>query len=64
MFFNWIPMLVPISHNIKFGMVEALKDHKSPTILKAPKGVVQTYKTAGFIVNVALMDGESQHLRV
>ena len=56
MFMNWIPMLITISRNLKFRTIEALKDRKSPAFIGAIKNVLQMYKSAGFLVQTALMD--------
>ena len=59
---NRIPVLIPISRNLKFGAMEALKNRKSPAFIGAIKNVLQIYKSAGFLVSTALMDGEFQHI--
>ena len=58
MYVNKVPLLVTLSRNIKFGMIEAIVDRKEATLLKCIKGVVSLYWKAGFKVTIALMDGE------
>ena len=58
MYVNKVPLLVTLSHNIKFGMMEVVADWKEVTLLKCIKGVVTLYRKAGFRVTIALMDGE------
>ena len=58
MYVNKVPLLVTLSRNIKFGMMEAVADRKEATVLKCIKGVVTLYQKAGFRVTIALMDGE------
>ena len=63
MYVNKVPLLVTLSRNIKFGMIEAIVDRKEATLLKCIKGVVSLYWKAGFKVTIALMDGEFVPLR-
>ena len=58
MYVNKVPLLVTLSRNIKFGMMEAVADQKEATLLKCIKGVITLYRKAGFRVTIALMDGE------
>ena len=58
MYVNKVPLLVTLSRNIKFGMMEAVADQKEATLLKCIKGVVSLYWKAGFKVTITLMDGE------
>ena len=58
MYVNKVPLLVTLSCNIKFGMMEAVADRKETTLLKCIKEVISLYQKAGFKVTVALMDGE------
>ena len=58
MYVNKVPLLVTLSQNIKFGMVEAVADWKEATLLKCIGVVVTFYRKAGFKVTTALMDGE------
>ena len=58
MYMNKVPLLVTLSRNIKFGMMEAVADRKEATVLKCIKGVISLYRKAGFKVTIALMDGE------
>ena len=61
-YMNWNPMLMSISHNVKFGTVEAIQKSKSATLVKFIKSIIQLYKISGFQVTTALMDGEFGHL--
>ena len=58
MYVNKVPLLVTLSWNIKFGMMEAVADQKEATLLKCIKGAVSLYRKDGFKVTIALMDGE------
>ena len=58
MYVNKVPLLVTLSQNIKFGMMEVIADQKEATLLKCIKGVVSLYWKARFKVTTALMDGE------
>ena len=58
MYVNEVPLLVALSHNIKFGTMEAVADQKEVTLLGCIKGVLSLYRKARFKVTVALMDGE------
>ena len=58
MYVNKVPLLVTLSHNIKFGTMEAVADWKEATLLKCIKGVITSYQKAGFRVTIALIDGE------
>ena len=59
---NQQPMLVSISHNFKFGTVEAIQNKKSDTIIHLIKSILQVYKRSGFVMTTALMDGRFGHL--
>ena len=63
MYVNKVPLLVTLSHNIKFGTMEAVADRKEAMLLKCIKGVISLYRKARFKVTVALMDGEFVSLR-
>ena len=63
MYVNKVPLLVTLSRNVKFGMVEAVKDRKETTLMKSIATVVTLYWKAGFTVTTALMDGEFVPLR-
>ena len=63
MYVNRVPLLVTLSRNIKFGMVEAVKDRKEATLLKGIANVTSLYRKAGSKVTTALMDGEFVPLR-
>jgi hypothetical protein len=63
MHINGIPMLVTISRNIRFVMVEALPNRNIPTLVKGIKSVATVYKRAGFHITTALMDGEFEAMR-
>ena len=56
-------MLVSISRNIKFTTIEAIPNSKSSVILKSMEVILQIYRRNGFVIEVALMDGEFVHLR-
>ena len=58
MYVNKVPLLVPLSRNIKFGMVKAVADQKEATLLRCIVAVVTLYQKAGFITTTVLMDGE------
>ena len=60
---NRVGMLVSILRNIKFATIEAIPNNKSSTILKSMQAILQIYWRNGFVVEVALMDGEFAHLR-
>ena len=62
MYVNRVAMLVPISRNIKFATIEAIPNSKSSVILKSMQVILQIYWRNGFLVAVALMDGEFVHL--
>ena len=47
MYVNKVPLLVTLSRNIKFGMMEAVADQKETTLLKCIKGVISLYRKAG-----------------
>ena len=49
--------------HVKFGTVEAIQNHKSATLVKSIKSLVQAYKTSGFQAMPALMDGKFRHLQ-
>ena len=40
MYVNKVPLLVTLSHNIKFGTMEVVADHKEAMLIKCIKGVV------------------------
>ena len=61
MYVNRVPLLVALSQNIKFGMVEAVKDRKEATLLKGTATVTTLYRKARFKVMTALMDAELVH---
>ena len=63
MYVNRVAMLVSISRNIKFGTIEAIPNNKSGVILKSIQSIIQIYWRNGFVIEVALMDGEFVHLR-
>ena len=63
MFVNGLPFLVTISCNIHFGMVEARKDTKGPTLVKGIKYVCDIYKQGSFKVDLILMDGQFEPLQ-
>ena len=63
MYVNRVGMLMSISRNIKFATIEAIPNNKSSTILKSIQAILQIYRRNGFVVEVALMDGEFAHLR-
>ena len=58
MYVNKVPLLVTLSRNVKFGMVEAAKNRKETTLLRGIATVATLYRKAGFKVTTALMDGE------
>ena len=58
-----MPLLVTLSRNVKFGMVEAVTDRKEASLMKSIATVVTLYRKAGFMVTTALMDGEFVPLR-
>ena len=55
---NKVPLLVTLSQNVKFGMVEAVADRKEATLLKCIGVVVTLYQKAGFKITTVIMDGE------
>ena len=63
MYMNKVPLLVTLSRNVKFGMVDAVADQKEATLLKCIGAVVTLYRKAGFKVTTTLMDGEFVPLR-
>ena len=63
MYVNKVPLLVTLSRNIKFGMMEAVTDRKEATLPKCIKGVITLYRKARFRVTIALMDSEFIPLR-
>ena len=63
MYVNRVAMLVSISRNIKFGTIEAIPNNKSGVVLKSMQAIIQIYRQNGFVIEVALMDGEFVHLR-
>ena len=58
MYVNKVPLLVTLSQNKKFGMMELVADRKEAMLLKCIKGVISLYREAGFKVTIGLMDGE------
>ena len=56
-------MLVSISRNVKFGMVGALTNNKTPTLFHGLRQIVKIYKQFGFVVTTASMDGEFGHMK-
>ena len=62
MYVNRVAMLVSILRNIKFATIEAIPNSKSSVILKSMQAILQIYWQNGFLVEVALMDGEFVHL--
>ena len=58
MYVNKVPLVVTLSRNIKFGMVEAVADWKEAMLLKCIGTVVTLYWKARFKITTALMDGE------
>ena len=63
MYVNKVPLLVTLSQNIKFGMMEAVADWKEATLLKCIRVVVSLYRKARFKATTVLMDGEFVPLR-
>ena len=63
MFINKIAFLVSISHKIKFGTAEALKNRKSETILKAIQHIKRIYARCGFNITTINLDGEFGNLK-
>ena len=43
MYMNKVPLLVTLSRNVRFGMVEAVKDRKETTLLKSIATVASLY---------------------
>ena len=39
-----------------------MKDRKGPALIAAMRDIIRPYKTAGFVIQTALMDGEFQHI--
>ena len=62
MYVNQVAMLVSLSRNIKFAMIEAIPNNKTTTLVKGMKAILQIFRRTGFKVEVALMDGEFGHL--
>ena len=58
MYVNKVPLLVTLSRNVKFGMVEAVADQKEATLLKWIGAVVTLYQKARFKITTALSYGE------
>ena len=63
MFINSIPIFVTISRHIKFGTIQLIADRKQGMLMGEIKAVLQVYHRAGFVVTLALMDGEFDGLR-
>ena len=63
MFINKIPFFVSISHKIKFGTAEALKNRKRETILKAIQHINRIYRRRGFRITTINLDGEFGNLK-
>ena len=63
MYVNRVAMVVSISRSIKFGTIEAIPNNKSGVILKSVQAIIQIYRRNGYVVELALMDGEFEHLR-
>ena len=57
MFVNKIPFFISISHKIKFGTAEALKNRKTETILKAIQHIARIYKRRVFSIKTINLDG-------
>lgn len=49
MYVNGIPFAVSISRALKFGKVEAIKNHKELRLLKNIKAIQATYARCGFL---------------
>ena len=47
---------------MKFGTIKVVQNNKLATLIKGIKPILQLYKTSGFQVMTALMDGEFDHL--
>jgi hypothetical protein len=58
MYMNGIPFLVTISWNLKFDMIEVQPNRKEGTLIEGLITTVKVYKQHGFIMSLALMDGE------
>ena len=58
MYVNKVPLLVMLSQNVKFHMVEAVADRKEAMLLKCIGVVVTLYQKARFKITTSLMDGE------
>jgi hypothetical protein len=63
MFVNKIPFLVSISHNIKFGTIETIKNRQHKTILLGIKHIKALYAQRGFRVRMAHTDNEFAAMR-
>jgi hypothetical protein len=63
MFVNWIPLLITVSRNIKFGTTEVLKNRKNPTIAQAFKNIKAIYAKRGFKIIMCHTDGEFESMR-
>jgi hypothetical protein len=55
--------LISLSHHIKFGTVQVLPNRRNSTLIKAIQSVLSVYRTGGFSIEAALMDGEFACLR-
>ena len=56
MYVNQVAMLVSLSRDTKFAMVEAIPNNKTTTLVEGVKAILQIYRCTGFKVEVALMD--------
>ena len=63
MFINKVAFLITTSHNLKFGMVEALSNRQITTVMAKLKSVCQIYHHRGFRINVILGDPEFEPIR-
>jgi hypothetical protein len=55
---NGVAFLVTISRNLKFGTIEVQPNRKEATLIDGLLMTVKVYKQRGFVVSLALMDGE------
>ena len=63
MFINRVAFLITISHNLKFGTVEAISNRQITTIVAKLKSVCQIYHHRGFRVTVILGDPEFEQIQ-
>ena len=63
MFVRGVRFFVTISDHIKFGTGENIKDAKISTLADAITRVCNVYRTRGFRVTIALMDGQFEPLQ-